>query len=248
MAQTNAAAGGGLATGREGIYGPPVAHGVGTRPEGLSFSRLDLLEALVVTKRTAGFDRATVGSLIRLVHDACSGRLGALKFLVIDFAHPGEDEAIRGEGFDHLVGTVADMILAAPVVPVANARAQMGGADLEFALACSMLTSEQGSRFSFAADPVTSVGLYGSLAQKIGFVRAERLMDGGEVLSAEQMRDLLLVKEVAGDGVGLAAIDRFLRSRARKHNSCYALYRAQRIALPSIYQRLAEAKLASVPQ
>jgi enoyl-CoA hydratase/carnithine racemase len=248
MAQTNAAAGGGLATGREGIYGPPVAHRSDIRSDGISFARLDLHGALIITKRTAGFDRASIGSLIRLVVDACSGQLGALKFLVFDFAHPGEGEAIGAEGFEHLVGTVADMILTAPVVTVANARAYMAGADLEFALACSMLIGEQGTRFSFGADPVASVGLYGSLSQKIGFVRAERLMEGGEVLSAEQMRELLLMKEVAGDGVGLAGIDRFLRTRARKHNSCYALYRAQRIALPSIYQRLAEAKVAPVPQ
>ena len=249
MAQANAAAGGGVgASGREGIFGPPIAHRLGARSESLSLARLDLIEALVVTKSAPGFDGGCVETLRRIVTETCNSSLGRVKFLVFDFAHLGRDESIAAEGFQELVGTVADLILTAPVVPVASARSFMAGADLEFALACSMFIGEHGTEYSFGADPVGSVGLYGSLAQKIGFVRAERLMDRGDVLSAEEMRDLLLLKEVSESGAGLGAIDRFLRTRARKHNSCYALYRAQRIALPSIYQRLAAANLRPVAQ
>ena len=37
----------------------------------------------------------------------------------------------------------------------------------------------------FVTDPLVSIGSYALLAQKIGFVRAERLMDSGEILDVD---------------------------------------------------------------
>jgi enoyl-CoA hydratase/carnithine racemase len=167
------------------------------------------------------------------VRDAAAGRLGQLKFIAFDFAHPGDEEAMAGKGFDALVTDLADLILHAPVVSVGYARGSLSGADLELALACSMLVGEECARFSFAADPVSSVRTYGFLARKIGFVRAERLMERGEVLDAAQMRDLFLLKDVVKGGAGLAGLDQFLRHTLRRHNSAYGIYRAQRIATSS---------------
>ena len=213
-----------------------VSHGF--LSDGVAWHRLDHVETLVVTKTVAGFDKACVQALNELIVDARSGRLGPLKFLVLDFAHAGAEDAIGAEGFDSLVSNAADLILDAPIVSIACARAHMTGADLEFALGCSMLIGEQGTEYSFKSDPLTSLGIYGFLAQKIGFVRAERLMERDEVLGVAEMRDLLLLKEVADKGAGLEGLERFLRKRARRHNSCYGIYRAQRIAAPSIYNHM----------
>jgi enoyl-CoA hydratase/carnithine racemase len=219
-----------------GITGRDIGEGV--LCDGVVWHRLDHLQSIVITKTVAGFDKACIGALSRLMLEARSGRLGSLKFLVMDFAHPGTDESVGGEGFNLLVSSAADLILEARIVSIACGRAHLAGADLEFALGCSMLIGEQGSEYSFAADPLTSLGTYGFLSQKIGFVRAERLMEGGEVLGVEEMRKLLLLKEVLDKGAGLEGIERFLHKRARRHNSCYGIYRAQRIAAPSIYQHL----------
>ncbi len=133
-----------------------------------------------------------------------------------------------------MVGEVANLILRAPVVSVAYVREFISGADLDLALACSMLVCEEGARFSFAADPVVSVTTYALLAQKIGFVRAERLMEREEVLDAAQMRELFLLKETTEAGSGLEGLEKFLHRSVRRHNSAYGIYRAQRIATPLI--------------
>jgi len=181
-----------------------------------------------------------VGPARRIVRDAAGGRLGRLKFLAFDFAQTGEVEAGGSEDSQGLVAEVANLILRAPVVSVAYVREYISGADLELALACSMIVCEEGARFSFAADPVVSVATYALLAQKIGFVRAERLMEREDVLDATQMRDLFLLKETSEAGSGLEGLERFLRRTVRRHNSAYGIYRAQRIATPLIPEAFGE--------
>jgi hypothetical protein len=101
-------------------------------------------------------------------------------------------------------------------------------------LACSMFVGERGRRFSFAADAVVSLGFYGLLAMKIGFVQAERLMDGADIVDADRLHSLLLMKEV-GDADVLSHV---LGKTARRHNSCYGIYRAQRISTQAVHQNL----------
>jgi hypothetical protein len=212
--------------------------------DGLIERRLDGLDTLVVTKTTPGFDACCVESLRRIVRDAASGRPGGLKFLVLDFAHGGDRDSLGGEGFQYLVAEMANLILRAPVVSVACVRANMLGADLELALACNMIVGEAGRRFSFAADPILSLATYGFLSQKIGFVRAERLMERGEVLDIAQMHELMLVKDVAESGAGLGGLESFITRVGRRYNSCYGIYRAQRIAAPVFAEPTAGAQSA----
>ena len=197
---------------------------------GLVEMRLDDLETLLISKTTPGFTRDSVQRVRELVRDAAAGRLGRLKFVVFDFNHPGESNVGADGAFAALISEAANLILRAPVVLVANARAAMAGDDLEFALACSMLIGEANASFSFAADPIVSMETYGFLAQKIGFVRAERLMEAGERLDAQQMHDLLLLKDIAPQGAGLESVRTFLARTSRRHNSCYGIYRAHRLA------------------
>ncbi|MEO6340128.1 MAG: hypothetical protein ABIO39_08840 [Caulobacteraceae bacterium] len=206
--------------------------------EGLRARRMDDLDTIVLTKTTPGFSAAHISAVRELLADAKAGRLGRLKFLAFEFVHEGEGAPSEDDGFHVMLGEVANLILSAPIVTVACARGRMAGADLEFALACSMLVGERGARFSFAADPIVSIGTYGFLAQKIGFVRAERLMEEGEVLDVEQMQALLLLKSVSEDGGGVAGLEHFLRRTARRHNSCYGIYRAQRITSPAMTGRM----------
>lgn len=208
---------------------PPIAP---TLPEGLAIQRFDDLDTVVITKSVAGFDSDCIVHLRETLRDAAAGQLGRLKFLVLDFAHTGHAGPVSGDDFDALVTEAANLILRAPVVLVANARGPMSGVDLEFALACSMLIGEAGAQFSFAEDPIVSMETYGFLAQKLGFVRAERLMETGEILTAQQMHELLLLKDVVEDGAGIEGLRAFLSKTARRHNSCYGIYRAHRMASP----------------
>ena len=226
-------------------YAGPGAPFANPRPAllGGRVHRLEDVETLILTKSVAGLQPGWVEPTREVVRDAAAGRMGRIKFLAFDFAHVGEGEAMAGEGSRGLVGEVANLILKAPIVSIAYVREHVSGADLELALACSMLVCEEGARFSFAADPVDAVATYALLAQKIGFVRAERLMEREEVLNATQMRDLYLLKETTEAGSGLEGLERFLRRTVRKHNSAYGIYRAQRIATPLIPEAFGDASL-----
>ncbi len=225
-----------------GLGGALRAFKARDRHEGLIEREIAALQTLVVTKLVAGFDDDCVESLRKIVDDVAAGRRGALKFLVFDFAHHVERDSEGGADFSRLVNAVANLILRAPIICVACVRADMAGADLELALACNMMIAESGRRFSFAADPALSLGTYGFLAQKIGFVRAERLMEGSVSLRAEQMADLLLVKATLEPGAGFAMVEQVLARAARRHNASYAIHRAQRIARPAFADD--EARLA----
>jgi hypothetical protein len=201
--------------------------------EGLIEHTIPALQTLVVTKLVAGLDDDCVESLGRIVEEVASGRRGPLKFLVLDFAHHMERDSEAGADFSRLVQAVANLILRAPVISIACIRAHMAGADLELALACNTMIAEAGRRFSFAADPAQSLGIYAFLAQKIGFVRAERMIESSVEISAEQMLDLLLVKATLAPGAGFSAIEQHLARAVRRHNAAYAIHRAQRIARPA---------------
>lgn len=213
----------------------PAVHVLGLVP-GLSLKRIDDLDTLVIEKTTPGFAPATVAGLSGLVRAAAAGRLGRLKFLVFDFAHEGFPLSLGAEGFDVLLGELCNLILAVPVITVASARANLAGADLEFALACNIMVSEAERRFSFAADVAVSVAAYGLLAQKVGFVRAERLMEKGEIVGAAEMLDLYLVKDVVDEAEDFSGVEAFLRKSARRHNASYGIYRAQRMAIRLPYE------------
>lgn len=203
----------------------------GQAGEALFVRRLEPSAALVVTKIRAGFDAASVEELIRLNRSIAAGR-EAPKYLVIDFAHErGEAQAAPGR-FEEFVATTAELILDAPVITLAWARGPMAGADLDLALHCSMLVAQQGARFSFDGDPLAMLGVYSALARKIGFVRTERLIENGETLDAQDMRQMCLAREVVPTEAGNAPIEAFLRRCERRYNASRAIFRAERLAAP----------------
>lgn len=212
--------------------------------DGLRAHRIDELDAIVVTKTLPGFDAARTAAIREILLNARAGRLGRVKFLAFDFVHEGAASPDADEAVETMIAEVGNLILAAPIITVACARARMAAADLEFGLACSMMIGQEGASFAFDADPIISINTYGLLAHKIGFVRAERLMEHGEVLGVTEMKDHYLVKDafppaagpmtgsMTGPMTGEDGLHAFLRRTGRRYNSCCGIYRAQRIASP----------------
>ncbi len=200
----------------------------------LEFARFDELGTLVVSILRPGFDRGCIDNLSLLLRKIVGGELSNLKYLVFDFAHQGDDRSYAADGFDDLVSATGELILGAPVITVAWARAFMNCADLDFALACSAVVAECDARFSFETDLMSSIGLYSSLARKIGCVKTERLMDQGAVLNADEMMALLLAKKVADNNAGMAGIKQYVGQCSRRYNASYNIFRAQRITMPPI--------------
>ncbi len=203
----------------------------------LELRRFDELDTLVVSKLRPGFDRDCVDNLSLLLRGIASGKPSQLKYLVFDFVHRGGDQSHAADGFDDLISATNELILSAPVITIAWARSFMSGADLDFALACSGMVAEHEARFSFETDIASSIGLYSSLARKIGWVKTERLMDHGSVLDADEMEALLLTKKVANEKAGLACIEQYVGQCRRRYNASYNICRAQRITMPPVIRR-----------
>jgi enoyl-CoA hydratase/carnithine racemase len=204
--------------------------------DALAVRWIEPLETLIVTKRIAGFDAECIENLARLYRAIARGELTGAKYLVLDFAHQGSAGDNVGEGFAELVAANAELVFHAPVITIAWARSGMRCSDLEFALHCPIIVAEEGAQFSFDGDPGLFFGLYAALARKIGFVKAERLFERGESLSASGMRDLYLVKEVVEPQAGMVGVERFVAKSAKRHNAAHAIFRAQSMAMPA-YER-----------
>jgi hypothetical protein len=199
-------------------------------PSSLNWKRI--ADTLVVSKGRPGFDRDAVRRLTGLLEAIKNGEVAGLKFIVFDFQHEGaEERSERAAGFDDLVALNAELILSAPVISVAWVPAKLQGADLEFAMSCSSIAALDRARFHFDDDAADSFGLYNALSQKIGFVKAERLLENGSVLDASEMEDLLLAKRVADTDEGLPGIESYVGRLSRRYNASYGIFRAQRMSL-----------------
>jgi enoyl-CoA hydratase/carnithine racemase len=191
-------------------------------------------DTLVVSKSRAGFNEEAVRRLSGLLSAIASGEIAGLKYLVFDFRHGiGGSASERSEAFEKLIAANAELILSAPVISIAWARSDMRGADLEFALSCSMIVATRGVRFCFDGDSVESFGLYNALAQKMGFVKAERILENGEALSADDMHAHFLVKEVVERDDSPSGIERYVEHHARRYNASFGIFRAQRMSMGS---------------
>jgi enoyl-CoA hydratase/carnithine racemase len=194
-------------------------------------------DAMVVTKRVAGFDRATVETVAALLHMIEEERFPGLKFLIFDFSHGGEAVTRAVEGFHDMVAANAELIVDTPVITLAWVRASLSGLDFDFAMNCSAIVAETGAAFSLAGEPFDLLGLYASVGRRIGFGRAERLIERDATLTAEEAHDLLIVKDVVARLPRFEGISAYLAQFGRRYNSSHAIFRAQRMAEPPIDRR-----------
>jgi enoyl-CoA hydratase/carnithine racemase len=194
-------------------------------------------EVLVLSKPHRGFSRNELARFTETVDAAVDGRFPKARYLVLDFHTAAPDPGCVSPEFNRLAANIETLVSRSPLIAAACVRGRIGGGDLELALACNMLVADGAAEFHFAIEQ-GSLGLYGSLATKLGYVYAERLMEQGATLTAEQMRDKLLVREILQLSDGLEPLWRFLERTSRRHNSSWAIFRAQRMASPSIYASL----------
>lgn len=205
-----------------------------------SFAKVWLKErsALVLSKSRPGFDRAAIDEASTLLEEIAEGGYDDLRFLIYDFAHGDRPAPAPAAGFEDLVAANAELIVDTPVITLAWARGLMRGADLDFALHCSALIAQAGATFSLSGEPFSLMGVYAALGRKIGFVKAERLIEADGVVSAEEMREYLVAKDVVATAPGLSPIDAYLAQFGRRYNASHAIFRAERLAQRPISRRL----------
>lgn len=203
------------------------------RVANVTVRKLPELDSVIISKKAAGFRQDDIDAFSDALEDAVDEEP---KFLVFDFAHRSAAATTRQstvEGMAELVHASANLIAHSSVVAIAWARGEMAGADLEFALSCSMIAAERQARF--ALSPYGCA--YAFLARKIGVARAEQAILNSDVLDAATMRDMLLIRHVEEAGRnGDAAIWEFVGSSLRRHNALAHMYRAQRLVMPVPYE------------
>jgi hypothetical protein len=194
-------------------------------------------EVLVLSKPHRGYPARELTRFAETLEAAVDGRFPKARYLVFDFHAAAPDLGCVSPAFNRLAANIESLVSRSPLIAVACVRGRIGGGDLELALACNMLVADTAAEFHFGAEQ-GSLGLYGSLATKLGYVYAERIMEQGVTLSAEQMKEKLLVRETLELSNGLEPLWRFLERTSRRHNSSWAIFRAQRMATPSVYASL----------
>jgi enoyl-CoA hydratase/carnithine racemase len=204
---------------------------------GLAVNWLKEQGALVVGKSRPGFDPAAVAAIDAILRHAAEEPEDGFKFLVFDFAHGDGGSTRAPDGFADMVAAIADLIVATPVITLAWARGRINGLDFDLAMNCSAVVAESGASFSFAGDPFDLLGLYAALGRRIGFARAERLIESDRNLSPQDARDLLLVRDIVADRPGYDGISNYLAQFERRYNASHAIFRAQRMAEPPIDRR-----------
>jgi len=197
----------------------------------------DEADVLVLSKSHRGFSRHELARFAETVDAAVAGRFPKARYLVLDFHTTTPDLGSANPEFNRLAASIETLVSRSSLIAAACVRGRIGGSDLEMALACNMLVCDAAAEFHFAADQ-GSLGLYGSLATKLGYVYAERIIEQGATLTAEQMKEKLLVRETLELSGGLEPLWRFLERTGRRHNASWAIFRAQRMAAPSIYASL----------
>lgn len=198
---------------------------------------LEAQAALVVAKTRPAFDSASVAAIRAILRSIAEGRLGALKFLVFDFLGADGAAAKAPDGFADMIAANAELIVDTPVISLAWARGAMSGLDFDFAMNCSAIVAESGARFSFAGDPFDLLGLYAALGRRIGFAKAERLIESDRPILPQEARDLMIVKDVVAQSQGVEGIADYLAQFERRYNATHAIFRARRIAEPPIDRR-----------
>lgn len=210
-------------------------------PRSLSFANVasspDEADVLVLSKSHRGFSRHELERFTETVDAAAAGRFPKARYLVLDFHTTTPDLGCANPEFNRLAANIETLVSRSSLIAAACVRGRIGGSDLELALACNMMLADADAEFHFAGDQ-GSLGLYGSLATKLGYVYAERIIEQGATLTAEQMKDKLLVRDILELSGGLDPLWRFLERTSRRHNASWAIFRAQRMAAPSIYASL----------
>lgn len=194
-------------------------------------------QALVLRKTRPGFDAPTIRAITGLLAAIDRGELNEIRYLVYDFAHGLRESTKPAEGFGDIAAQNSELIVDTPVITLAWARGLMSGSDFDFAMHCSAIVAEKTAHFSFSGDATDLLGLYAAVGRTLGFVKAERLIENNAALTAEEARDLLIVRDVVESQAGIGAIERYLAQFGRRYNASHAIFRAQRMVQPIVDRR-----------
>lgn len=128
-----------------------------------------------------------------------------------------------------------------PVITVALVQGDALGGGFESALACDVIVAERSAKFGlpeilFGLFP--GMGAFSLLSRKLDAARAQRMMLGGRIYSAEELHQMGLVEVLAEDGQGEEVLRDYLLRNARRQKAHYSVFEMQRRIYPLSFEEL----------
>lgn len=117
-----------------------------------------------------------------------------------------------------------------PIVTVALVQGDALGGGFEGALSFNVIVAERSARFGFPEillNLFPGMGAYSFIARRLNAKRAEEMILGGRIYSAEQLHALGLIDVIAADGEGEAAVRDYI-ARNSVHHGVHCSLRAVR--------------------
>ena len=128
-----------------------------------------------------------------------------------------------------------------PVTTFSLVQGQALGGGFETALSCDVIIAERSSQMGFPEimfNLFPGMGAYNLLARRIGASLAERIILSGKTYSAVELYDMGIVDVLAEDGEGVQAVENYLKSHNRSHNTIRAMKQIRQIVHPITMQNL----------
>ncbi len=133
--------------------------------------------------------------------------------------------------------------LHAPMIVGAFIAGDALGGGMEAALSCDFVLAEEQAKFGMPEmlyGLFPGMGAYSFLTRRLGQAMAERIIAGGNLYCAEQMREMALIERVAPRGQGREEMNRHLAKMHRRFHANLAVYNARRRVLPITFQEMAD--------
>jgi DSF synthase len=115
------------------------------------------------------------------------------------------------------------------------------GGGFETALSFDVVVAERSAKMGLPEilfNLFPGMGAYSFLSRRMDAMRAEKMIMGGQIFTAEQLHGMGLVDVLAEDGQGEAAVYDYIQKNAHRRNAHMAIYKTRRRVNPISYEEL----------
>lgn len=130
-----------------------------------------------------------------------------------------------------------------PITTISLVQGEALGGGFETALSSDVVIAEKSARMGFPEilfNLFPGMGAYSLLSRKLDPKRAERIILGGQVYSAQALYDMGLVDVLAEDGEGEMAVYDYIKRENRARNGFRAVREVRDLADPITYKELSD--------
>ena len=128
-----------------------------------------------------------------------------------------------------------------PITTISLVQGDALGGGFETALSSDLIIAEQGTHLGFPEilfNLFPGMGAYNLLSRRLDAARAERIILGGQLYTAEALHDMGIVDILAPKGGGETAVYEYIRRENRAKNGYRSLRKVRDLLRPISYEEL----------